>query len=759
MDRKMITEILKNKTLFLYMPDDSGIGDTETGNTNTFDIKLKVKNNSSFLIKTKVKIYEKSVIKNIIDFFDGRISKLELDDLGGLIYPEDKILTQSDEIAFDIGEVEKEVTLNIPISKLSITSETTKIELVAVLIQSSETEYVLNKEEENYYNINPYGYVSKQPILLPPIIISNNSEDTIQRKTITSENINNAKLLFRPLIGSFVNIKSEKRNTSRLGTSFQEMMRKKISYKDGEKNIFPILGFIGKSKVNEEFNIKIESNNSYDNTYPFRIYNLSIYKKNVNGEFVLVSNGGPFEVSFSPDAIDENGTSFFIVDILNKYFDGELEFFFNEDAYEELVNKIYDPSSATAKDIRIMNYKNLNPTLIDFLFNTPYKNKEESKFYEVITYRTHILSNKDDITFKKEENKIVFDKNNFESSIIDSTTNITIKLSHFNYEKVNYEKIIDPISGNYVEQININYLNDFIIKNGDSGSWNKTSTIDERENAIVNAYLGIINPNIFNKKMYPIDLVYDSNQSQKIRNAIYEFLKVRTDVFGFFGGTVEDTNVYPNKLESFLKIKNYYYNNPRVALYLQNFNETDKYSGRNLDFSATYVLSKKVISNDIQYGVQAPLAGEVYGVVGSNTMKISYIPSPSQEEDMYNNRVNYFAQNRNSTYLGTQSTSQIKNSALSEISIMRSLLKFMREIEEIASLYIYMDFKDPAVSSTFLASVSEVGAKYVTMKAFYNPTFELYATDYDLVKKRRRLKVSLETPDLLKQIVLDFVIN
>lgn len=99
---------------------------------------------------------------------------------------------------------------------------------------------------------------------------------------------------------------------------------------------FPLFSFAAKGRSAEYNNLglRLEINSDMDGTFDFRVYNLSVVEKLVNGSETTVK--GPFLVALEPSALGVSRESLFIENVFNKYASefGTLEFF--EDGYEDM---------------------------------------------------------------------------------------------------------------------------------------------------------------------------------------------------------------------------------------------------------------------------------------------------------------------------------------------------------------------------------------------------------------------------------------
>ena len=93
----------------------------------------------------------------------------------------------------------------------------------------------------------------------------------------------------------------------------------------------------GKGSYGNNISVRITENKSGNNTYNFKMYNLTVVHTKENGSVRLVE--GPTSVSLYPDAMSLGGSSLLIQQIIEDYFT-ELFCFYNTTAYDDICDVI-----------------------------------------------------------------------------------------------------------------------------------------------------------------------------------------------------------------------------------------------------------------------------------------------------------------------------------------------------------------------------------------------------------------------------------
>lgn len=301
-----------------------------------------------------------------------------------------------------------------------------------------------------------------------------------------------------------------------------------------------------------------------------------------------------------------------------------------------------------------------------------------------------------------------------------------------------------------------NYDNNVKLRFGSDGAFNEKSyTSAEVERYIVKGYLGTIDNSLLDKFVYPIDVILDANYSVNIKNAI---ITLTTEIRNDFVAML-DTKCQANAEQaiafrkSSLGISNF-----RVSIWGQDFIVNDSaYTGHNMQVTTPYFLASKIPVNDNQFGVHWNFVGPRRGII-SGFESISYLPNPEWKEQLYQARINYVEQDLNSTRLGSQLTSQVQVSALSNVNNVRALLRIQREVEKLMADYQF-EYND---SVTLAAANSALGGyltQWTANRCCTSISGSVYASAYDREQKLVRVKVEMVFNSIIERIAIDFIIN
>ena len=129
----------------------------------------------------------------------------------------------------------------------------------------------------------------------------------------------------------------------------------------------------GKGIYGNNISIRITENKSGNNTYNFKLYNLTMIQTKDNG--TIRSSEGPTSISLYPDAMSLGGSSLTISQIVNDYFT-DITCFFNENAYDNIVDTVM-LGTDNAYD---------STGMIDLLFGDEYINVDNTGAKSLFTY-------------------------------------------------------------------------------------------------------------------------------------------------------------------------------------------------------------------------------------------------------------------------------------------------------------------------------------------------------------------------------------
>lgn len=465
---------------------------------------------------------------------------------------------------------------------------------------------------------------------------------------------------------------------------------------DGFDN-HPIMAVVsaGRGKYGNNLSFRIAPNNSLDDTYNFRLYDYSIMETNSNGSLEIVDDS--ITTSLFPEALSVGNSSLFIDAMAKKYHDN-VNLVFSESVYESLLDDLaaaVDDAGTTPDPVK-------NTNEIDFLFGI---NKLTGEEYE------HVLLT--------------------------------------------------------VDSVNLNTLQGVKLESGSDGAFdiaNQVPTSDTdptpidntpaliaaaKEKMYVQAYLGSVDGGVQNKKKFPIDVVLDANFSTAIKEAMTTLVQNRYDIHAFI-----DCGITASAADALsFRANEYQTSDYNASLYAHDFMVYDPYISQEIPVTISYLLAQKIPTHDRMHGVHYPIAGPFRGIL-SGFKSISWVPNELEREDLYKQRINYIEQDKKSTRIMAQNTTQLRTSALTATNNVRVLKKIVRAAETIAEDY-YFEFASTSTLSNFSTNLNRVLSEWVNNGACSVCSATVYQTAYDKDMKTARVKIDIVFNNVIERIVIE----
>jgi hypothetical protein len=288
---------------------------------------------------------------------------------------------------------------------------------------------------------------------------------------------------------------------------------------------------------------------------------------------------------------------------------------------------------------------------------------------------------------------------------------------------------------------------------GDLDESNPSLRATTTKNLLINAYTGIIDPSIADKRQWQFDVLLDSNLPVEVKNAMVTLAsQIRQDcVF------LADTGFTANPQQAIdFRVNQFPVSTFYTSIFSQDFVVYDQYSGMDCKVTAPYFLSDKVPTVHRDFGRHFPIAGTRRGMI-SGHKSMSWNPSEAWKEQLYKRQINYFFKDpRRGTQLDSQLTSQMQTSALSNLNNIFTLLKIRRDVEFMAEDY---KFEFTGSYSTFQSELNGYLANYITSGACKSISGIVYASDYDKQNKLVRVRINLSFTDIIERVAIEIVVN
>lgn len=249
--------------------------------------------------------------------------------------------------------------------------------------------------------------------------------------------------------------------------------------------------------------------------------------------------------------------------------------------------------------------------------------------------------------------------------------------------------------------------------------------------AYKNAFSGKTNKGVRSKNRYPIQFLFDANFDSEVKSALVELALKRGDCQCYIDAGIQydiDSVLTWDDTDSIKAI-----DSPYVQKEFEHFSIVDPFSGRKIAMTITYfysyALSKHLTANNLS----TPFVGEKYSKLTGHIKNSLYPLIDCDEEDikekLYERRLNYYEAIAENVFVrGTQQTSQVAISDLSEEHNVRVLLAMKRELESMVKSMSF-DFGEPDDRKLFTEAADRKLEKYKNWCR--SATVEFAMNDYE----------------------------
>jgi len=258
-----------------------------------------------------------------------------------------------------------------------------------------------------------------------------------------------------------------------------------------------------------------------------------------------------------------------------------------------------------------------------------------------------------------------------------------------------------------------------------------------------------------NYKETRANFIFDANYPAEVKASMDALTKYyRSDI-----SVVCDTRLQANEdLELSYRNEQLNFDNPYVSIYGNNFEIYDKFSGRNERVTSSYKVVESYGYVKKKYGLHYPVAG--YTDLGNITgiSKLAYNPNPNYLESFYQKQINPIVKTPDGYYFMGNLTTQKKNSALQNISIVNMLQQIDIDLKYLSEKKLY-SFITPEVLSEIKVRTEEYFIKWINENGLEKVEVNVYATELDKKRKRAQVEVTLYPTSILEQIHISFIVK
>lgn len=290
-------------------------------------------------------------------------------------------------------------------------------------------------------------------------------------------------------------------------------------------------------------------------------------------------------------------------------------------------------------------------------------------------------------------------------------------------------------------------------KNGSEGDLSESnSTLRNKtiNNLLIKGYKGLIDTDITSKKIIPARFIMDANYDASVKNAMHQLAtEIRDDIFFYC-----DTGITASPEEALSKRNSEVnFSSYMIGIYTQDFTIYDEYTGKDIKVTTPYYLASKIPYCSTNFGLHMPIAGNKRGII-DGFKSLSWSPNEAYKELLYNKKINYVEQDTTKTRFGSQLTSENRNTPLSNINNVITIIDIRNDVELMAEDYQF-EFNNQDTIDNFQTELNEYLNTYTSSQACERIEATVYASDYDKLQKILRVAITIKFYDIIERILIN----
>ena len=256
--------------------------------------------------------------------------------------------------------------------------------------------------------------------------------------------------------------------------------------------------------------------------------------------------------------------------------------------------------------------------------------------------------------------------------------------------------------------VNFNGVEGVILEKGNNGAFGEMKSYDNMVDAVTDcfkkAFDGTYDKRILSPRRIQASALFDANYPYEVKCVMADLTIIRND-HNFYMDTGIIDSFSSENLSSLLE--NYkIFDNYLISKNLHHYTIKEPTTNKRVNVTITYFLAQNFVNHMMTYGSHIPMVKRYCQLTGH--VRDSLRPNIEEydttlKETLYENRFNYFdTVNDNVFQRGTQSTSQLLESDLTEESNVITLYSMKRIIEADIASNLY-NFSDITVRNSFVS--------------------------------------------------------
>jgi hypothetical protein len=501
----------------------------------------------------------------------------------------------------------------------------------------------------------------------------------------------------------------------------------------------------GSGKWYNRLSVNLAYDDSMDRTYTeWSMFRLTISEKLDGGE---VSREA-FNVSLDPDAVSAAKESLFIEDVVNR-FSKYLTCVVN---YDNLSNFIDAKIGVHTDDNKPIEDEDGNEIVVpvDAVVKYIYNQIDLDQFNDRIFgegYKETALA--------QYEIKSLMSAIGYDTNLCHLDTTL--------YDDEGEQTYLEPFVSLYLFQT-LSSTNSLYLGGGSHGrGWGYEHENEEGElitnstleEALVKAYNGTTDAIVTNINLCVFDMVMDCNYPVMVKTAMNELSSViRQDCV-----TILDQGISTANAQQAIDMRknSMNYDTFYTSIFTQHLEITDEWSGKPVKVTPTFFLASKIPLNDTAYSPAVNFVGPNRGVV-SGFNSVSWIPTEPEKDQLYRNQINYIERDNIATVFATELTTQTKNTPLTLIHAVRTLLRLRRSMVAVSRNY-RSEFATSDVYGLLQTELNEIATSYVLAGGYEYITPVINTSDYDRQQRICRVDVDVAFTDIIERFAFNFIVN
>lgn len=268
------------------------------------------------------------------------------------------------------------------------------------------------------------------------------------------------------------------------------------------------------------------------------------------------------------------------------------------------------------------------------------------------------------------------------------------------------------------------------------------------------AYLGLINDDVIDLDDKYFPLVYDAGYPTEVKNSIVTLVSdIRKDGVAILDNG--DNATYSDSI--FARENDHTYNTFYAAIFESYSKVFDEHTGKDIFFTPVYHMASMIPLNDKLFNIWYPNAGLNRGTI-DGIKELRFSPVLSQRNNLYLKQINPIVKFTVGYAVFSNLTTQLRPSALQDLSIVRTILYIKRALEQFLKFFIF-EFNDAETHNTINESITPFLEAIRSSRGLTSFSVDVGATEYEIKQKIAHVDIQLQPTRAIERIELNLFIR